>query len=164
MKKLLFFPLILLALFTVTSCNDDDDSTPAPVFTETEQMIFGNWKMHSYNFDFYDDNDEVVFNENRDNNLNNLFEFKQDGTVRFKGEEAENWETRKYEVEENGGVRTMTVMNASGGRENAAVYTIETLSATDMVLTEAYDYETYTKDGQEYVSRRVEKTYEYSKL
>jgi hypothetical protein len=163
MKKLLFFPLILLVLFTVTSCNDDDDDTPAPVFTETEQMLFGNWRMHSLNYDFFDDNDEVVHNEQA-TNLNNLFEFRQDGTVRFKGEEAENWDTRKYEVAENGGVRTLTVMNASGGTDNASVYTIETLTATELVLTEAYDYETYMKDGEEHVSRRVEKTFEYSKL
>lgn len=119
--------------------------------------------MHTYNYDFYNDADEVVHNEKMEN-LDNRFEFKTDGTVRFKGEEAQNWDTRDYVVEESNGVKTLTVMNASGGRENASVYTIETLSATEMVLSEAYDYESYTKNGETKVSRRVEKTYKYQKL
>lgn len=162
MKKLLFLPLLLLVLFT-TGCGKDDSDDNGPVFSETEQMLFGNWRMHSFNYDFYNDNDEIVHNESIEN-IDNRFEFKQDGTVRFKGEQAENWDSRKYEVSENGGVKTLTVMNASGGTENASVYTIETLTATEMVLSEAYDYETYTKDGEQHVSRRVEKTYNYSKM
>lgn len=162
MKKLLFLPLLLLVLFTITSC-DSDDEDKGPVFTETEKQIHGNWRMHTYNYDFYNDADEVVHNEKMEN-LDNRFEFKTDGTVRFKGEEAQNWDTRDYVVEESNGVKTLTVMNASGGRENASVYTIETLSATEMVLSEAYDYESYTKNGETKVSRRVEKTYKYQKL
>ena len=165
MKKLLFFPLILLVLFTVTSCNDDDDDTPAPVFTETEQMIFGNWKMHSFNEDYYDDNGDVVHNISQDN-LNNLFEYQEDGTFRFKGEEDENWSNGKFVIEETGGEKKFVVLPASGNRAEATtIYTIETLTATEMVLIDAYDYAPYNdENGNEVISRRVVNTYNFQKL
>lgn len=163
MKKILFFPLLFLALFTITSCNDDDDDTPTPVYTETQQMLFGNWRMHAFNEDYFNDNDEVMHNYSQQE-LNNLFEYKEDGTMRFKGEEDPNWGTRKYDVSESGNERTLNVYNAAGTQIETA-YKIEKLTATEMVLVDAYDYGSYKDaDGNDVTSRRVVKTYEYSKL
>ncbi|WP_018478687.1 hypothetical protein [Pontibacter roseus] len=163
MKKLLFLPLLVLALFT--SCSKDDEEN-GPAATETEKMIFGNWKMHAYNYDYYNDNNEVVHNENR-TNLDNRFEFKSDGTVRFKGEEAENWDSRKYVVEEDGTKKMIVILPANGNRAEATtIYTVENLTATDMVLTESYNFEKYGVDanGKDLISAKVEKKYEYSRM
>src|SRR5690349_15449684 len=130
MKNFLFFPLLFLALFTITSCNDDDD-TPAPVFTETEQLIHGNWRMHTINEDYFNDANEVVHSFFQDE-LNNQFEYKQDGTFRFKGEEDQNWGTGKYVIEESDGVKRFVVLPASGNRAEATtIYTIDKLTATE---------------------------------
>lgn len=163
MKKLLFLPLLVLALFT-TGCNNDSDEN-GPIFSETEQLIFGNWKMHAINEDYYNDNDEVVHNFNQDG-LNNLFEYKQDGTFRFKGEEDENWNNGKFVIEETDGEKKFVVLPASGNRAEATtIYTIENLTATEMVLVDAYDYASYKdENGNEVISRRVVKTYTYEKL
>jgi hypothetical protein len=162
MKKLLFLPLLVLALFT--SCSKDDSDDNGPIFSETEQMIFGNWKMHTINEDYYNDSDEVVHNFNQ-SGLSNLFEYKQDGTFRYKGEEDANWSSGKYVIEEKDGKKLFVVLPASGVRADATtMYTIDKLTANELVLIDAYAGESYTKDGQTYVSARVVKSYTYEKL
>lgn len=162
MKKLLFFPLLFLALFTVTSCDDDSDNpTPTPTLTETEQNLFGNWKMNSFEEKYYDESGTVIHTSG--DVQNSLFEYKEDGTLRYKIGEDPSWNTRKYDLEQESSPKMLNVYNAAGTEVEIA-YRIEKLTATEMVLVHEYNNATYEIDGAPYEAARVTKTYNYTKL
>lgn len=119
--------------------------------------------MHTSSEIYYNDANEIMHRVDR-SEANDLVEYRADGTVRFKGEEAADWGSRRYTVEENGQTKTINVMK-DNGTEVETAYAVERLNATDMTLIDAYDYASFTDAGGEVItSRRVVKTFEYSKL
>lgn len=159
MKKLLFLPLLFIALFAMTSCDKDD---PTPEQPTIEQTLYGNWKMNSEDYKYYDASGAVIHTTGQ-SDLNNVFEYKSDGTVRFKIGEDPTWYTRKYDLEKDGSPQMLNVYNPAGDEVEIA-YKIQSLTATEMVLVHEYDENvTYEKDGVNYDAARAVKTYNYTK-
>jgi hypothetical protein len=163
MKKLLFLPLLFLALFTITSCDSDSD-TPEPIsgLTETEKNLYGTWKMDSEDYKYYDENGQEIHATGQ-TGLNNMFEYKDDGTVRFKIGEDPTWNTRKYDLEQDSNPKMLNVYNGAGDEVEIA-YRIEKLTSSEMVLVHEYDENVmYEVNGEEFEAAKAVKTYNYTK-
>src|SRR5690606_3201653 len=97
----------------ITSCDDKDEPTPDTGLTETERNLYGTWKMNSEDYKYYGENGQEVHRTGQ-NDLNNTFEYNDDGTLRFKIGEDPTWYTRKYDLEQESNPKMLNVYNTAG--------------------------------------------------
>ncbi len=118
--------------------------------------------MNSEDYKYYDENGGVVHTTGQ-NNLNNIFEYQEDGMLRFKIGEDPTWYTRKYDLEQDSNPKMLNVYNAAGDEIEIA-YRIEKLTASEMVLVHEYDENvTYEINGEDFEAAKAVKTYNYTK-
>ncbi|WP_353120816.1 hypothetical protein [Myroides odoratus] len=72
MRKIITY--LVLCLFILTGCNNDDNTTYTKIKEEDKELLLGDWQLVNYR-DFYDEIDLVK------ENIEVLYQFKKDGTA-----------------------------------------------------------------------------------